>query len=737
MSCGKLTDVFHADFTAALALHHKKPANEVYQECMKVLKAHKVPYTVDAKPAYFLVHKENRGRLMLSPHNAHRNCLSIHKVGADMTQLINAVAMELPAAGRARDEQFIANARLVKSAAGLLPSINNEERYITLGCGHTAAICKLAGQDNPKTPIAELRDEHGNLNVAKLKQNPQFKTMIEDGWSWTIIPALVDELFPAFAKIAQKALNTSNHVGIAVGELETQLQLSDLVDDKGFTENNKDWEALAVNFVEDLCVPCAPYAKHLLHFVKLYGGGPGAPHIRLMDNVAKTFQCTHVCLGPTFWQAISTAVFHDKTNLHVLTRNALCMVNLTSNIQQDGIAKLITQNDITRLTTKLSVQRAANAEKALQDGLQIVEALVRGTSLTDDDFVQCIGKLFVRVGLWCTNRMKQGPEGKEMSLDEIKGFFSQEVSAVAGGRQLQFEGWPAGLDSAPGFSPTQIAIVQHSASMADHSNPVWIAKHNGFEVDALVCQRDVAFSVVNCFNIVDITAERAVKLKQACSFTGSPVEASIPLEELITKWSSSKATMPQKLPVSQASTGLCIDLMKAKLFEAICAVDSSGRQSSLEFWKNPWQVRTGSAAIQAGALVLAPVVPLMQITTKSSEMGLKIGSFEVDEETVDFFAVPSAKKPFGEDTMDKLVQDGKQPLLAAFWWVTEKPNKKDANMEITAKEVKGKSIPILQNTVDLPPFTQLTRYVPVKAKQCRPWCETVEAAPKKKAARQR
>ena len=712
MSFGKLTDGFHADFTAALALQGKKPTNEVFQECMKVLKDHKVSYTVVAKPACFLVHKENRGRLMLSPHNAHRNCLSIHKVGADMTQLTNAVAMELPAAGRARDEQFIANERLVKAADGLLPSINSEERYATLGCGHTAAICKLAGQANPKTPIAELKDEDGNLNVAKLKQNPQFKTMIEDGWSWIIIPALVDELFPAFAKIAQKALNTSNHVGIAVGELETQLQLSDLVDDNGFTENNKDWEALAVNFVEDLCVPCAPYAKHLLHFVKLYGGGPGAPHIRLMDNVAKTFQCTHVCLGPTFWQAISTAVFYDKTNLHVLTRNALCMVNLTCSIIEDGIAKLITKNDISRLTSKVSVQRAANAELSLQDGMQIVEALVRGTSLTDDDFVQCIGKLFVRVGLWCTNNMKKGSEGKERSLDEIKGLFSQEVSAVAGG-SVQLEGWTAGpVHVDDGLSKTQI-----SASMSDHSNPVWIAKHNGFEVGALVVQREVEFNLVNCFNIVDITAERAVKLKQACSFTGSPVEASIPVEELITKWSSSKATLPQKLPVSQARTGLGIDMMKGKLLEAICAVDSMTQLAqSLEFWKNPWQVRTGSAAIHAGALVLAPVVPLMQITTKSSEMGLKIGSFEVDEETVDFFVVPSHKKAFGEDTMDKLVQDGKQPLLAAFWWVAEKANKKEANMEITFKDSKGKLIPILRNTVELPPFTQLVRYVPAEKK---------------------
>ena len=60
-------------------------------------------------------------------------------------------------------------------------------------------------------------------------------------------------------------------MGIAMGELETQLTLSDLIHDTGFTEN-KDWEAAAVGFVEDLCVPCAGYAKHLLQFVRLCGG---------------------------------------------------------------------------------------------------------------------------------------------------------------------------------------------------------------------------------------------------------------------------------------------------------------------------------------------------------------------------------------------------------------------------------------------------------------------------------
>ena len=79
-------------------------------------------------------------------------------------------------------------------------------------------------------------------------------------------------------------------------------------------------------------------------------------------------------------------------------------------------------------------------------------------------------------------------------------------------------------------------------------------------------------------------------------------------------------------------------MMKVKLFEAICAADSMSQLAqSLAFWKNPFQVRTGSATIKVGALTLSPVAPLMQITQKSSPTGFKIGSFEVDGDAVGFF----------------------------------------------------------------------------------------------------
>ena len=441
MSFGQLSTEFQAQFQAALAQQGHKPVNEVYQECMKIMWHHKIPRKEIAHPNVFLLHKDNIEDLVLSPHNAHWNFLSIQRYGKDMTQLTNAVAIELAQAGAAREEQFIANARLVKSVDGLLPAITNGERFASVGCGHTVAMCKLANQTNPKTSLDELKDEHGFLNVNKLKENTQFRKMIEEGWEWTIVPSLVDEQFPAFATVAQKALNTANHVcSDGLGELEILLTMHELMEDPHFNTFQSNWEEAAVSFVEGMGVTCAPYAKHLLQFAKLYGGGWNAPHIRLMLKVAKTFQCL-VQLGPSFWEAISSAVFHDKTNKYVLTRNALCMANLACSTQEDGNANLITKSEITKLASKASAIQAKRAEDTLKDSRQIITALMRlNMSLTEDDFVKCKGQLFVRVGLWCTNTMKWGKEGKMMSLVEIKELFMKELEVIAG-VDVKVEGW--------------------------------------------------------------------------------------------------------------------------------------------------------------------------------------------------------------------------------------------------------------------------------------------------------
>ena len=66
----------------------------------------------------------------------------------------------------------------------------------------------------------------------------------------------------------------------------------------------------------------------------------------------------------------------------------------------------------------------------------------------------------------------------------------------------------------------------------------------------IVVQKDVGQYAVNGFNIVHITADKLVQLKQACSFTGGPIEASITLVDLLGMWQLTKIPVPMKLEVS-------------------------------------------------------------------------------------------------------------------------------------------------------------------------------------------
>ena len=90
---------------------------------------------------------------------------------------------------------------LSNELGGLLAPLNGEERYCTLGTGHTAAWCKLACIGG-KTPAKSLQDEHGQIDVGKVKKNAEFKIMLEKGWQWEIVKSFIDTDFPKFAPIA-------------------------------------------------------------------------------------------------------------------------------------------------------------------------------------------------------------------------------------------------------------------------------------------------------------------------------------------------------------------------------------------------------------------------------------------------------------------------------------------------------------------------------------------------------
>ena len=154
-----------------------------------------------------------------------------------------------------------ANERLIKRSDGLLAKMNGEERFLSLGCGHTVAGCKAAGAGDCKTTQPELADGDGFLDVHQLEKNEQYKEMIREGWEWDIVPANVDIAFPTFARIAQKALNVSNHIAAEMGELEVGITMAEVVDDG--------WGSHILSHISDFCVPSSAYVAHILEFVKL------------------------------------------------------------------------------------------------------------------------------------------------------------------------------------------------------------------------------------------------------------------------------------------------------------------------------------------------------------------------------------------------------------------------------------------------------------------------------------
>jgi hypothetical protein len=135
---------------------------------MKILERHKLVYKLETVlPKYFLTHKYNRGGLMLSPHNAHRNAQRLFiSRAADKKQLINAVCFELPPDGPARESHLAANAQLIDRSDGLLAPMTGEERYITVGCGHTVAFAKNTAVGG-KTPAKDLQDATGQGQAAR------------------------------------------------------------------------------------------------------------------------------------------------------------------------------------------------------------------------------------------------------------------------------------------------------------------------------------------------------------------------------------------------------------------------------------------------------------------------------------------------------------------------------------------------------------------------------------------
>ena len=172
--------------------------------------------------------------------------------------------------------------------------------------------------------------------------------MLREGWEWTIVPAAVDIMFPAFAKIAQQALNISNHIAACMSEMEVAMSIAELVEDGR--------EASVMDHVTDLGVPCACYAEQIKAFVMDYGGGSGSPQISFVDSVAKMFKC-NVVLGKQVWSNLAYLIFWDQESKYPLLRVALLLVKMVCP------KATIEKADLNKLAAKKNANLAKQCER--------------------------------------------------------------------------------------------------------------------------------------------------------------------------------------------------------------------------------------------------------------------------------------------------------------------------------------------------------------------------------------
>ena len=126
-----------------------------------------------------------------------------------------------------------------------------------------------------------------------------------------------------------------------------------------------------------------------------------------------------------------------------------------------------------------------------------------------------------------------------------------------------------------------------------------------------------------------------------------------------------------------------VDHQKTLLFQALVAAEGKYYDKhTLVFWKKPDEVRTTSN-IKKGQLVLVPVAPLLNISTKntSSGYGVSLGEHGIAGKAMEFFVLP-VPKPYNKD--DAV---GGNTIVAACWWVISSPSmsttkKKKATMAI-------------------------------------------------------
>ena len=671
-----------------------------------------IPYSANLSIWEVMVHPENRAGLGLNTFQVHKTLKTIKEIGADAEAVHRATCFEMAPAGQARQGQIAFNQGLIDRSNGQLAKLSGRERVMSVACSHFCAGCRAADA-SCLTPEDDLADENGKLNKLQLVNNDaEFASLIDKGWSWTVLPFCVQEVWPKLPDLAQDALNAEHATFSMASELQVMLSMSNRAAQQ---RDGIDWSKIKAD-IRASQPPCVEYLDIISRFVQMYAGGANAPIVRYLEGFGKEYGGSNK-LGQGFLEAVTTAKFPTEATKFPFTRSALIATNLVSPKDKvvDGIARLVNKSDVSMLTRKASLLQVTAAEACLAEAWDALQTLPKRGLVQIPECNALFGRLSSRIILQMIKKQKDGPENsKYKGIQAIKAAFESEVN-----EQL-------GVDVSTLASDSHVPSSNHTPDreeledIANLSDPVWIAGQKGFAVGGIyIMKKSEGESMVFKLDGLDPSGATFTEVSLA---PGERVTKHVGFDDL-KSWSECKNKVQVRAAefdtapwMGDAHTALLKDADRAKLFGELmllASVRSTSERQYVDFLLHPAEVRA-KVDIPKSSLSLVPVTELGKVTSKAgSGMTTVVGNKGA------LFVLDAPNRP-KTNTKEEWKKDH---VLSAFWWVKSSSVQSECNMKLVKCKVDNFTFQCMENSKVIKAWEKLTLFDG----------DTAEGPPKKKA----
>ena len=612
------------------------------------------------------VHPSNRGGSGVQPYEVHRKGEAIVNNGACEALLGSSVCIELSPKVSQRDAQVTFNKNLVTASEGLL-AWTSKERFATVAKSHTSQFMKAIMAGCKTTSSCGV---NGILNQQSLTQrDEQLKRMIETGWDWLVISWSVEEELPQLPSFAALALNSTNSSFEAVSELELASHLT--VEATRETEVN--WDQISTTICNSGTV--AHYAKTIGQYVKLYSGGCGFPLVHFLVNFAKTHAAS-VALGKEYWQAVTHTQLHQNFLMPFARLSLLC-ANLAAPEEKvvDGYARLLFKGDVERMKSKKFAGHLLELEELFQKCWKDCMDL--------EEYVKAriFGKLCVRACLASLGKGKQGPEHKELTLQQCKDLF-YENKRKNDAQRLQAE---------PKAEPPGTPKGNKPVSLQQSKDPMFIAE---LKVPLLVgtfyVHKDYEGKV---WTLVSKGLD-SCELSYQDLVTGHEKKLEIPAGDIVSKLKQTKVKAPKLVSPSVLANGFLnvnaeLECQKASIYmqllDAYQTLDTDENFIKVIYQPGKGYTMYAACNMKKHALVLIPCTDQVSKIVMEKPKAKEFGSIQLKGSEV--YVLPP-----------KILKEGEHGWEGAFCpFFVCKNTSAEGNMQETTIKHKELQIKALQN----------------------------------------